>query len=79
MSQTEMEKELKRLKAEVSLLKSKVSKIEKTNEPKEPWWEQIAGKFAMIPSMMKPCDWGVNIAYPSEKIMIRTPMKNDHS
>ncbi len=49
MSQSEIEIELKRLKKEVSLLKSKVSKIEKTNGSKEPWWQQIAGTFANDP------------------------------
>lgn len=49
MSQSEIETKIKTLEAEISILKAKVSQIEKDNGSKVPWWEQMAGKFANDP------------------------------
>ena len=43
MTNTELEKRIAVLEAEVALLKRKT---EKKDETKTPWWEQIAGTFA---------------------------------
>ncbi len=48
MSNTEIEKRLAALEAEVALLKSKVVKKNKTSE--EPWWKQRVGMFADDPA-----------------------------
>lgn len=47
MTNREIEKRLEILEAEVALLKSKV---EKKDETKTPWWEEIAGTFADDPA-----------------------------
>ena len=49
MSQSEIETKIKSLEAEISILKAKVSQIEKNNGSQVPWWEQMAGKFANDP------------------------------
>lgn len=46
MSNTELENRIAVLEKEVAFLKKK---IEKDEEAKKPWWEQIAGKFANDP------------------------------
>jgi uncharacterized small protein (DUF1192 family) len=46
MNTKELENRLSILEAEFALLKSKVEKKEET---KEPWWEEIAGTFADDP------------------------------
>ena len=47
MTNTEIEKRLAILEAEVALLKSKAEKKAETNEL--PWWKQIIGTFADDP------------------------------
>ncbi len=48
MSNTEIEKRLETLEAEVALLKSKVVEKNKTSE--EPWWKNHVGVFADDPA-----------------------------
>ncbi len=43
MTNTELENRISVLEAEMAMVKST---IEKKQETKEPWWEQIAGTFA---------------------------------
>lgn len=47
MTNTEIEKRLENLEAEVALLKSKLEK--KDNKSEVPWWEQHLGIFADDP------------------------------
>lgn len=47
MTNSEIEKRLENLEAEVALLKNKA---EKKEEAKKPWWEEIAGTFANDPA-----------------------------
>jgi len=47
MSNTELENRISALEKEVALLKSK---IEKSEEPKKPWWEERIGIFADDPA-----------------------------
>jgi hypothetical protein len=47
MTNKELENRIAVLEAEVALLKNKV---EKKEEAKKPWWEEIAGTFADDPA-----------------------------
>ncbi|HMS39327.1 MAG TPA: hypothetical protein PKE69_03820 [Pyrinomonadaceae bacterium] len=47
MTNSELEKRIAVLESQFALLKSEV---EKKNETKTPWWEQIAGTFADDPA-----------------------------
>ena len=47
MSQMEMETRISVLEKELSVLKSKIEKIEKKDLP---WWDKIAGTFADNPA-----------------------------
>lgn len=47
MSQTEVEREIDHLKADIGLLKKKVERLEKSDLP---WWKQIIGTFADDPA-----------------------------
>jgi len=47
MTNKELENRIAVLEAEVALLKNKV---EKKDETKKPWWEEIAGTFADDPA-----------------------------
>jgi hypothetical protein len=46
MTNTELESRISILETEMALIKSK---IEKNEETKTPWWEEIAGTFADDP------------------------------